>query len=202
MDIIVDSDILTSFNVASINEFLVLNNVFNAEDESHNYIKSIMNNAFIGLAPIRGSFEKLFNDKGIRNSLIEDLMDLWYDSFSEVEQMTNLLNRLIFNHKVNITIFGNICYEHHFKLMNMFNNVFRDCNNHFSFEVGAKMPSKLFYQSFILSNINMKGCRYYTSHKNNIKHSRASGILPYNFNLNDYVSFEDAATSLEVKILA
>jgi hypothetical protein len=101
----------------------------------------------IGLTNIDSELDRLcyYYNKGQRENYHSVMKDLWINALRPVEQIHKILEELKSNN-VTIALLSNIGTDHAIKARERL--PIADYIQHFSCEVGARKPSKLYFQSF------------------------------------------------------
>lgn len=141
----------------------------------------------LGLTNIKEELKDHFHIKS--EPAVESILKCWNKSlFLD----NNILQYLIEFSKTNhVAILSNIGNEHTIVVKEMF----KDMNyiEHFSCHVGARKPSNLFYQSFLIDHPEFKGCLYLDDIQANLDAGTKYKFKSVKFDLNDY----NDLTSLE-----
>src|SRR5690606_25313186 len=177
------------------------NKVFKTVEDCTAYIEYILGMADIGLFTIKQAFENLLVFRDKKPELLEGMLDLWSKIIIEVPEMTDLIKRLKDKHKIRIALLSNISYEHSLIFRNKFDPIFNSCITHFSCNIGAKKPSKIYFQSFLYDNIGFRGSLFFDDVESNVIEAQNQGFKAIQFRLDEFTSFENAANDLESKIL-
>lgn len=112
----------------------------------------------IGLVGFR-SFFKSFNTL-LDDSALDAIVQAWNSTISPDEEMLEFVYRLT-KAGVRVALLSNIGQEHVENLNKICPELINRTIRHFSCEVGARKPSKLFYQSFLMDNEEFKGCYFF-----------------------------------------
>lgn len=125
-----------------------------------------------------------------------DLMESkWINTLIPSKPMINFIEELL-NNYWQVALLSNIGIDHATFIRNNFPTL-NHCIQHFSFEVGARKPSKLFYQSFFLSrNPWAKGFPFFDDLDINIEAAYSEGFNVYKFDLNSFENDEKAVEYL------
>lgn len=112
----------------------------------------------LGIVTYRNFFEHF--DMSLSKENVNQILDLWNQAVKPNDEMVEFVSS--FEEKFgSVAFLSNIGYEHHKYLNNICPKLFKNARTHFSFEVGARKPSKLYFQSFI------KELEYYRDEKFN-----------------------------------
>jgi len=101
----------------------------------------------LGLTNIDSELDRLcyYYNKGQRENYHNIMKDFWINALRPVEQIHKILNELKSNN-VTIAILSNIGIDHAIKVRELL--PIANYIQHFSCDVGARKPSKLYFQSF------------------------------------------------------
>lgn len=124
---------------------------------------------------------------------IERLIRHWSDLIQPSLPMLEMLDDLNANHDVQIALLSNIGIEHAAQMPAKLNPIFDYVIPHFSCEVGARKPTALYYQSFLMQYPQFKGCLYVDDLHENLNASKKFGFQTHHFSL------EDKGDILEIK---
>jgi len=97
----------------------------------------------------------------------------------------------------NIALLSNIGTEHAAFIRKEFPKPYNQCIQHFSCEVGARKPSKLFFQSFLMQHPEFKNCTFVDDREENLKAAKEFGFNSVRFNLKDFDDEIKAKESLK-----
>lgn len=96
------------------------------------------------------SMKQAFASKKELKEHVPDLLEAWSQVVVPKEDMVNFALELQKSKKNKFALWSNMGIEHYTYLKNhrKMNKIFSKFINHLSFQVGARKPTKLFYQSF------------------------------------------------------
>lgn len=119
--------------------------------------------------------------------IIKKLVDAWNDSITPNTLILDKLNDLRSKHNLQVALLSNIGVEHAEMMEHKLNHegFFPGVIKHFSCVVGARKPSSIFYQSFLLQYPDFKGCLYVDDLQDNLNASKAFGFQTFRFNLDE-----------------
>jgi len=184
--------VLYHFNPKPLLDYLITNNII----ENNNFELEFINSNFqcpqeIGLCNMRQSFYS-FNNK-LSTNVLDDINNLWLETITPSLPMVNLIEELVDN-GYNVALLSNIGPDHAAYIIKQC-KVFEKCIKHFSCDVGARKPSKLFFQSFCLQHETCGNSIYFDDRKENISIGKRyfESVV---FNLNNYSSDEEAAKNI------
>jgi FMN phosphatase YigB (HAD superfamily) len=138
----------------------------------------------LGLTDLKSELHDHFNIHS--DVIVDDILSQWNMVVNPEKIMFQLLTQLVKN-DVKIALLSNIGYEHS-KLLNNIISSYEDLNGiikHFSCFVGARKPSSIYYQSFLLQHPEFTGCLYVDDLVENLEASKAFGFQTYHFTLED-----------------
>ncbi len=113
------------------------------------------------------------------------LNEVWNSIVYPNDMMMNFLVKLK-DAGVKIGLLSNMGPDHAKYLREEYPELFHKTIQHLSFEVGAFKPTKLFYQSFLMSNEDFAGCVYLDDVKENIVMGTKMGFDSIHFDLRDF----------------
>lgn len=115
------------------------------------------------------------------------LVQSWNDSVTPDIHMISRLNYLREEHNLKVALLSNIGIEHVGKLETKLahGDFFPNVIKHFSCFVGARKPSTIFYQSFLLQYPEFKGCLYVDDLQENLDASKAFGFQTFRLALDE-----------------
>jgi FMN phosphatase YigB (HAD superfamily) len=145
----------------------------------------------LGICDIRQNLYK-FNHC-LSNNDLDDILDAWMTTITPSEPMIDVVEELV--HKGwEVALLSNIGIDHA-RLVREKIPIFKQCIQHFSCEVGARKPTQLFFQSFMLRYSWGRNVKYFDDCQENILSGSEyyKGIL---FNLEDYKSDDEAAKAM------
>lgn len=118
----------------------------------------------IGLMNMRQALSSMCGIEGYNQ---EVLIRLWNKSvIKRVKILEQFLDKLI-SGGMHVALLSNIGFDHADFIRDI--DVFNKCQQHFSCEVGARKPSKLFFQSFISAHSDYCYCPFLDDRIENVK---------------------------------
>lgn len=134
----------------------------------------------LGLTNIKDELKDHFHIKS--EFAVENILNCWNKSLFLNKDILNYL--IQFSKTNHVAILSNIGNEHAAIVKEMFKDL---CYiEHFSCHVGARKPSNLFYQSFLLDHPEFKGCLYLDDISANLNAGDKYGFKSIKYDLNDY----------------
>lgn len=124
----------------------------------------------LGLTTVR---EELHIQHPKYDFIFDELITEWNQSVTINKFSQKALNSIIKKankfDKINIALLSNIGTEHSSIIGNILGKTIYDNSvKHFSCEVGARKPTKLYYQSFLMQYPEFKGCVYVDDRQENL----------------------------------
>lgn len=149
----------------------------------------------IGVTSVATELESQFRMQG--DQLLE-LVDCWNSTVTPNHSMMNFLENLR-SEDVKIAFLSNMGPEHIEHLRTTVPEMFDKAIQHISCEVGARKPTKLFFQSFTQDNDEFKGCVYIDDIEENLRAGKKYSFKVYGFNLDDHckLSMSQRKTELD-----
>lgn len=157
----------------------------------------------IGLITMRQAFRDKYELSHSDKISIDDLLELWNTVVVRNNFMINLMKDLHFQ-GVRFGLVSNIGYEHHKYLEKICPEIFELSEiHHLSYEVGARKPSKLYFQSFLQDYPSWIGCVYVDDRMDNLLTGKRYGFRTIQFDLSKFDSLKDmkSATDSMKKII-
>lgn len=118
---------------------------------------------------------------------IKKLVNSWNNSITTNFNILDALNDLRATDNLQVALLSNIGIEHAEMMKDRLNhyNFFDTSIKHFSCFVGARKPSMVYYQSFLLQYPEFKGSLYVDDLQDNLDAGSKFGFKPFKFDLND-----------------
>lgn len=153
-----------------------------SDDESFFVLEHIQNMQDIGITKVSHALRYRF--PGLSLDAIDELMAVWNSTVVPSPMMMNFLDNLR-QEEVKIALLSNMGPEHIFHLRTTYPEIFVNAIQHISCEVGARKPSKLFFQSFCMDHDEFSGCVYVDDIEENLKVGKKYGFKTYQFSLEE-----------------
>ena len=131
---------------------------------------------------------------------IEMLEKTWNESVSLNDSIWKFINNLQ-DEGVEIAFLSNIGPTHTKYLKEKYPELFNKTIPHLSFEVGARKPSKLFFQSFLLDREEFLGSIYVDDLEENLKAGKKYGFTSFNFSLDKWTNLSQSNQKKELDCL-
>ena len=152
----------------------------------------------IGITDIKTDFYDFINTRGMYGSnecqrRIDRIYDIWMNEVVHpIPEIVTVLEELVTRGRV--ALLSNIGSDHAKVIREKFPPVFNKCIQHFSCEVGARKPSKLFFQSFLMDEPHFHRSIFVDDLIENVEMAKKCGFRAVRFNIND---FSDDALAAE-----
>ena len=188
-------NVLYHVDMKSFYKFIVDRGITDTIERAEEFVAGIQYPQDLGLYNIRQGFYR-FNPY-LSKETLADLHDVWIDVAKPAEPMIALIEELI-GEGYSIALLSNIGKDHA-ALIRQKCKIFEKCHQHFSCEVGARKPTKLYYQSFIQESHWTHLPRFFDDREENIQ--GAKGFLEgTRFDLDDYNNDEEAAAAMRAHV--
>jgi FMN phosphatase YigB (HAD superfamily) len=150
-----------------INKLLELK-LFVDESSAWHFLETVQPLQDLGITTIS---KFLHSYKNISKDIQLEITDTWNKTLTADDKMIRIMETLYTN-EVDIALLSNIGVEHAEYLRKNISEIFTYSRvHHLSYEVGARKPTKLYYQSFILEHSEYKNCIYFDDLVDNINAS-------------------------------
>lgn len=189
-------NVLCHVDLDTFFDWLVTKNVVDSKERADEFICGIQHPQDLGLYNIRQGFYR-FNPQ-LDKKTLQQLHNMWLDAVRPSEVMLGLVEELIEKHGYQVSLLSNIGFDHSGALRQQC-PVFRKCNQHFSCEVGARKPTKLFYQSFIIQYGWPQDVLFFDDRKENVE-AAAGYLTGVQFDIENYDSDEEAAQVMKTHL--
>jgi len=169
--------------------FLLREEIFETIEETCEFCDSIQPSLDLGIHTIKESFHLRL---GITGTSLRLIHEKWLDIVRPSGDMLDLIDDLLVS-GYHVALLSNIGFDHAAVVRDKC-NVFNKCIQHFSCDVGARKPTKLFFQSFILDHdwsLNDKK-PFFDDRRENVKASQPY-LLGMHFDIRDHNSDKEAA---------
>lgn len=119
--------------------------------------------------------------------IMQELLTIWDNVITPNTDMIDFFNDLRVQNKLEIALVSNVGLEHAVQMEKLLERggFFHGVTKHLSCLVGARKPTKLYYQSFLSQYPDFTGCAYLDDMHENLEASKQFGFRPYYFNLAD-----------------
>lgn len=175
-------NVLVDVHLNKFIDLLKITGAINLYSEGMRFLEEIQPYQDLGLIDIKKSLLKFnLNDPASRK-----LIDCWNsETISFNQKMIDLIIDLQ-KQNYDIALLSNIGFNHAKEIRK--NEVLNKLKLHFSCEVGARKPTKLFYQSFLLQYPDFKGCLFVDDIEENLKMAQNFGFQIYKFDLSSDIT--------------
>lgn len=183
-------------------------------DDALRFFKRFWEHHDLGFTTIEDELKDKLNIQS--EVTIQKLNSCWMDTLHANDVMFKYLMELMFVDKslstnvrtdVQVALLSNIGKEHASKLKYMFDGsiwngygTYDACIKHLSYEVGARKPSLLYYQSFLSMHPEFKGCVYVDDREENLITAEKLGFVPFKFSLKQYTKNHSIGFNDELKL--
>lgn len=135
----------------------------------------------LGLINISDELRDYFKIKS--DVILTDLMKEWDDAIKPNIYMNNIINNLIKNN-IKVALLSNIGAEHASIMKKVLSSdVYDNSIKFFSYQVGARKPTYLYYKTFLDMYPEFKGCVYLDDRPENIEAGWQFGFNAIEFSL-------------------
>jgi FMN phosphatase YigB (HAD superfamily) len=185
-------------------------------EEAVRFFKRFWEHHDLGFTTIEDELKDKLNIKS--EVKIKKLTDIWMDTLQPNREVFKYLCDLMFVDKslsfntrtdVQVALLSNIGKEHAAALKDKFDKclwngygIFDHCIKHLSFEVGARKPSLIYYQSFLSLHPEFTGCLYIDDRDENLITAQKLGFKSHKFSLKKYTKDHHIHYTNEVKMMA
>lgn len=151
------------------------------------------------------TMEDELKDKfGVKSPVtIKRLVAAWNDSVTPCIPIIDKLNHLREKENLQVALLSNIGVEHAAMMEEKLNHggFFPGAIKHFSCFVGARKPSMVYYQSFLLEYPHFKGCLYVDDLQENLDASLKFGFKTFHMSL-ELPGVDDKIKEIEKIVMA
>lgn len=134
----------------------------------------------IGLVEVIKMYCDLHSEE--RNYVESLLLESWNTAITYNEETLEFIRKLQAE-GVKVALLSNMGREHHELFWTECHDLFETCDLHLSFQVGARKPSKLFYQSFLIDHPEYRGGVYVDDLLANLETGKKYGFKTIHFEL-------------------
>jgi FMN phosphatase YigB (HAD superfamily) len=124
--------------------------------------------------------------------LIADLIDVWGKVIYPNESILNFFATEVSLGRLNVALLSNVGLEHSARMKEILNangrNLFDNSVKHLSCQVGARKPTKLYYQSFLMQHPEFASAAYLDDLIENLEAGAEFGLRPFHFALTAHTS--------------
>lgn len=159
------------------------------------FLENLQASQDLGLTTIRQSLRHNHNIH--EPELVEPLIEAWNASVKPNEMMLNFMDSLR-SEGVKIALLSNIGFEHAEYLKKTCPRMFENVAEHLSFEVGARKPSKIYYQSFLMDHNEWTGAVYLDDRDENLKAGKKYSFKSFKFCLDQVLTWPPSKQRIEL----
>jgi len=185
-------NVLFHFDLTPLLDLLICQDIVENNAMAYEFMGgSFQHSQEIGLHNIKQSFYQL--NPQLSDNTLQEIHDRWMETFYPSLPMMEIVEELICN-KYDVALLSNIGPDHA-KFVREKCKIFNKCIQHFSCDVGARKPTRLYYQSFYIQNGWGRDSLYFDDRKDNITMGSEyhRSIL---FDINSFSSDEEAAKKM------
>lgn len=159
-----------------------LSDTFNiSEVEATRFLRSFQVLHDLGITTMENQLRDKFNCKS--DATIRRLTTCWNDCVYPSITIIDMLHKLMTNHDVKVAFLSNIGVEHAIMMEQKLHPIYDGAIKHFSCYVGARKPTYLYYQSFLMQYPEFKGCLYVDDLHDNLDASKKFGFQTFHLDL-------------------
>lgn len=165
----------------------LLSETFNVTvPEASRFLKRFQQLHDLGYTTMEDELRDKFGAKS--PGILKKLVSAWNDTVSPNLHVINRLNYLREHHGLKAALLSNIGVEHAAMVESKLSlgGFFDNSIKHFSCFVGARKPSFIFYQSFLLEYPEFKNCIYVDDLKENLIASKPFGFQTFRLALDEH----------------
>lgn len=169
-------NVLCHIDFESYLNFLVTYNIASSKTDAFEFMRSLQNQIDLGWFDFKQCFYRY--DNKLDKHIIQKLYDEWLLLAQPSIPMIDFIDKLINRYGYEVALLSNIGLDHSC-VLNEKCPIFKKCIKHFSCDIGARKPSKLFYQSFIFQYNWSNDVLFFDDREENLKAAKGylSGIL-------------------------
>ena len=142
--------------------------------------------------------DEMLLEWGFSEPDISELVVAWNNAASPNKRMLELKKKLQ-DAGAKVAILSNMGRTHYNYLQGICPKMFEGAIRHISCEVGARKPSKLFFQSFFMENPDFKGALFIDDKKENLEIGEKYGLRPFRFALSETKDYDEKMWELTLR---
>lgn len=156
-----------------------------SKKDANDFLLRIQKDHDLGLVDFKKELNYLFDIKS--ESKFNKLLAAW-DNILEINYDMLAVIDLLHKRKVRLGIMSNMGNEHKHLLETKLGTYvgFSNMVKHYSCDVGARKPQKLFFQSFLFENPQFEGALYIDDIQENLDAGKKAGFETHMFNLHNH----------------
>ena len=136
----------------------------------------------IGIKTLKVSLKARF---GLSEGQVSRLIEAWNNSIKPDDEMLDFVEELEAE-GTKIAIMSNMGSEHVSHIRNAFPSIFEGRRLHLSSEVGARKPTKIYYQSFLMQHPHFVGSIFLDDREENVEMAKEFGFDARKFELSEF----------------
>lgn len=175
----------------NMNEFILdISSTFNVPmADANRFLRSFQQIHDLGLTTMEHQLRHHFGCKS--EATLKRIIDKWNNAIYPDPVMIDMLSNLQ-NNNCQVALLSNIGAEHVELLEQKLHPILEKSTKHFSCYVGARKPTLLYYQSFLIQYPEFSGCLYIDDLQENLNASLQFGFKTLRFALDE----PDASTKI------
>lgn len=167
-----------------------LRGVLSGQNKSHlldpeRFLEQLQASQDLGILTVRQALSQTYNISG---EAAEELIPEWNKTVKPNEMMLNFMDNLR-SEGVKIALLSNIGHDHAEYLKQSCPRMFAGCTEHLSFEVGARKPTKMYYQSFLMDHEEWLGAIYCDDKPENLRAGKQYSFKSFKFCLDEVLKW-------------
>lgn len=185
-------NVLFHFDLSPLLDLLINLNIVDTTKAAHEFMGgSFQHSQELGLYNIKQSFYQL--NPNLSDNILQEIHDRWMETFHPSIPMIDLVEELL-GKGYRVALLSNIGPDHAASVREKC-NIFSKCIQHFSCDVGARKPTRLYFQSFLI-HWGWGNCvKYFDDKQENIAMG-SEYLTGIQFDLNNFSSDEEAAKAM------
>jgi FMN phosphatase YigB (HAD superfamily) len=162
-----------------------LSDTFNiSEVDATRFLRSFQVIHDLGITTMENQLRDRFNCKS--DTTIKRLTTCWDDCIYPHITIIDIIHKLMVNHDVKVALLSNIGVEHAIIMEHKLHPIYDDAIKH----VGARKPTALYYQSFLMQYPEFTGCLYIDDLHDNLDASKNFGFQTFHLDLDEPGSYD------------
>ena len=140
----------------------------------------------LGIVTYRNFFEHF--DMSLSKEKVNQILELWNQAVKPNDEMVEFICKFKQGRKSAVAFLSNIGYEHSKYLTKSCPELFENTLLHFSCEVGARKPTKLYFQSFLKEQAALRSVKshfFIDDREDNCEMAQRLGFMTFQFSLKD-----------------
>jgi FMN phosphatase YigB (HAD superfamily) len=197
-------NVLFDVDVSKFIEELVAQGVYNSYSHAQAFMDGIQAGQDIGLYSMSQAIAKFHPT--MPEYKLKNLSKAWNNTAVPCKPMLDLVEGLM-NNEWKVALLSNIGFDHKDVIRGMMpSSIWDKCIHHFSCDVGARKPSKLFFLSFLMQYPEWKGSLFLDDREENVMGSRMAMVSENAFDgqrfaLSDHSSPEESVKTARKLLL-